>query len=104
MKSYPLLSLATHSHYFCGCLEIRHEDVECHGRGNAEGVAASSTTRSGFVGTKIASKAMTHEEMRVSQIIVIATWKKSVTTLITGIINYLMREKDQKILYILVAQ
>ncbi|PYH68338.1 cytochrome P450 [Aspergillus vadensis CBS 113365] len=69
----------------------------------ASSAGATSTTHPDFVGTMIASKTMTQEEMEVNSMMIVAAGSESITTLITGIINYLLREKDQKTLQTLVG-
>ncbi|GAB1196660.1 hypothetical protein APSETT444_005935 [Aspergillus pseudonomiae] len=58
----------------------------------------STTTRPDFVGTMIASGAMTQEEMEVNSMLIVAAGSESITTVITGVINYLLREGDQRTL------
>ncbi|GKZ36720.1 hypothetical protein AbraIFM66950_007917 [Aspergillus brasiliensis] len=55
----------------------------------------STTTRPDFVGTMLASRAMTQEEMEVNSMLIIAAGSESITTVITGVLNHLLREKDQ---------
>lgn len=59
---------------------------------------ANTTTRPDFVGTMIASRAMAQEEIEVNSMLIVAAGSESITTVITGVINYLLREGDQRTL------
>ncbi|KAE8157663.1 cytochrome P450 [Aspergillus tamarii] len=60
--------------------------------------SANTTTRPDFVGTMIASRAMAQEEIEVNSMLIVAAGSESITTVITGVINYLLREGDQRTL------
>ncbi|GLA63287.1 hypothetical protein AtubIFM54640_004427 [Aspergillus tubingensis] len=54
---------------------------------------SSTTTRPDFVGIMMQSGAMTQEEMEVNSMLIIAAGSESITTIITGVINYLLRDQ-----------
>ncbi|BCR97993.1 cytochrome P450 [Aspergillus luchuensis] len=53
----------------------------------------STATRPDFVGIMMASGAMTQEEMEVNSMLIIAAGSESITTIITGVMNYLLRDQ-----------
>ncbi|RAH84605.1 cytochrome P450 ClCP1 [Aspergillus japonicus CBS 114.51] len=54
----------------------------------------SSAKRTDLVGTMIASQAMTQEEMEVNAMLLVAAGSESITTVITRVVNHLLREPD----------
>ncbi|KAJ6016850.1 hypothetical protein N7451_000229 [Penicillium sp. IBT 35674x] len=56
---------------------------------------ASGASRPDLVGTMIASESMTQEEMEVNSMMIVAAGSESITTVLTGVINHLLRNPDK---------
>ncbi|PYH91568.1 cytochrome P450 ClCP1 [Aspergillus ellipticus CBS 707.79] len=54
-----------------------------------------ASTRPDLVGTMLSSESMTQEEMEVNAMMIVAAGSESVTTVLTGVINHLLRNPDK---------
>ncbi|RAL16419.1 cytochrome P450 [Aspergillus homomorphus CBS 101889] len=57
--------------------------------------AAAAITRPDFVGTMLASQAMTQEEIEVNAMLIVAAGSESITTVLTGVINHLLQKEER---------
>ncbi|KAJ5809268.1 uncharacterized protein N7503_001486 [Penicillium pulvis] len=56
---------------------------------------AGGASRPDLVGTMMASESMTQEEMEVNSMMIVAAGSESITTVLTGVINHLLRSQDK---------
>lgn len=56
---------------------------------------ATGASRPDLVGTMLASESMTQEEMEVNSMMIVAAGSESITTVLTGVINHLLRNPDK---------
>ncbi|KAJ5901202.1 hypothetical protein N7504_007195 [Penicillium tannophilum] len=56
---------------------------------------AGGASRPDLVGTMMASESMTQEEMEVNSMMIVAAGSESITTVLTGVINHLLRSPDK---------
>ncbi|KAJ5701646.1 cytochrome P450 [Penicillium malachiteum] len=62
---------------------------------NVRDRVAGGANRPDLVGTMMASDSMTQEEMEVNSMMIVAAGSESLTTVLTGVINHLLRSPDK---------
>ncbi|KAJ5938236.1 hypothetical protein N7454_004578 [Penicillium verhagenii] len=62
---------------------------------NVRDRVTSGASRPDLVGTMLASKSMSQEEMEVNSMMIVAAGSESITTVLTGVINHLLRSPEK---------